>query len=252
MKHTLMEKLATPSSSTVTASTESGSSQSHSMIHTEKLNRIFRTDSLETQAVRNVDITIEAGEFVAIMGPSGCGKSTLLHILGLLDVPDSGSYFLKGQAVHRWKETDRLFFRRKEIGMIFQQFNLIDEYSIYENVELPLAYLRVPPRERKIRIREILDYLKISHRRNHKPQQLSGGQQQRAAIARALVAQPSLILADEPTGNLDTQNSLEVMKLLTELNRQGKTIVMVTHSQHDAAFAHRIINMLDGEISYKL
>ena len=218
------------------------------MIHTQQLCRTFYTDTVETQALKDVDLTVEAGEFVAIMGPSGCGKSTLLHILGLLDAPTSGTFFLNEHPVHTWKEADRIQLRRKEIGMIFQQFNLIDEYTIYENVELPLSYLRVPLRERKERIKEMLDYLKISHRRKHKPQQLSGGQQQRAAIARALITQPSLILADEPTGNLDMQNSLEVMKLLTELNRQGKTIVMVTHSQHDAAFAHRIIHMLDGEI----
>ena len=218
------------------------------MIHTQQLCRTFYTDTVETQALKDVDLTVEAGEFVAIMGPSGCGKSTLLHILGLLDAPTEGTYFLHEHPTHTWKEAERIQLRRKEIGMIFQQFNLIDEYTIYENVELPLSYLRVPLRERKERIKEMLDYLKISHRRKHKPQQLSGGQQQRAAIARALITQPSLILADEPTGNLDMQNSLEVMKLLTELNRQGKTIVMVTHSQHDAAFAHRIIHMLDGEI----
>lgn len=218
------------------------------MIKTENLTRIFRTEEVETVALNGVDINVEDGEFVAIMGPSGCGKSTLLNILGLLDNPDSGEYWLDGEPVGKLKEKDRTKHRRGRIGFVFQSFNLIDELNVEENVELPLKALGVPAKERRQRVVEILRQLKMSHRAHHYPQQLSGGQQQRVAIARAVVTQPSLLLADEPTGNLDSRNGLEVMELLSQLNQQGVTIVMVTHSQHDATFAQRTVELFDGQV----
>lgn len=218
------------------------------MIHVENLCKVFRTEEIETTALDNVSFEIKDGEFVAIMGPSGCGKSTLLNILGLLDNPTSGSYELLGQEVARLKEKDRTRFRKGNIGFVFQSFNLIDELNVYENVELPLRYLNISASERKQHVTEILKRMNISHRAKHFPQQLSGGQQQRVAIARAVVSNPKLILADEPTGNLDSRNGKEVMDLLSELNREGTTIVMVTHSQKDASVAQRTIDLFDGKI----
>ncbi|WP_047448938.1 ABC transporter ATP-binding protein [Alistipes sp. ZOR0009] len=218
------------------------------MIRTEKLSKVFSTEDVETTALKEVSLTISAGEFVAIMGPSGCGKSTLLNILGLLDSPTSGSYLFKEKEVSRLKERERTSFRKGNIGFIFQSFNLIDELNVYENVELPLTYLNYKASERRSMVETVLDRMSIGHRANHFPNQLSGGQQQRVAIARAVVTNPSLILADEPTGNLDSKNGLEVMNLLTELNHDGATIVMVTHSDRDASYAHRVVNLLDGEI----
>lgn len=218
------------------------------MIKTENLQKIFRTDELETWALNEVSIDINEGEFVAVMGPSGCGKSTLLNILGLLDNPTSGSYFLNGTDVSKFAENQRTSLRKGVIGFVFQSFNLIEELNVYENIELPLLYMKIPASERKKRVKEAMDRMAISHRDKHFPQQLSGGQQQRVAIARAVVANPKLILADEPTGNLDSRNGSEVMSLLTELNREGTTIVMVTHSQHDAGYADRIINLFDGKV----
>jgi len=221
------------------------------MIKIENLTKTFRTDEVETLALRGISLNIEKGEFVGIMGPSGCGKSTLLNILGLLDNPSDGNYMLNGVDVTNLKEKDRTMFRKGKIGFVFQNFNLIDELNIEENVELPLRYLNVGARERKERVETALKRMNIQHRAKHFPQQLSGGQQQRAAIARAIVARPELILADEPTGNLDSVNGKEVMKLLTELNQEGATIVMVTHSQHDAAYTHHIIDIFDGKIVEK-
>ncbi len=221
------------------------------MIKIENLTKTFRTDEVETLALRGISLNIEKGEFVGIMGPSGCGKSTLLNILGLLDNPSDGKYMLNGVDVTNLKEKDRTMFRKGKIGFVFQNFNLIDELNIEENVELPLRYLNVGARERKERVETALKRMNIQHRAKHFPQQLSGGQQQRAAIARAIVARPELILADEPTGNLDSVNGKEVMKLLTELNQEGATIVMVTHSQHDAAYTHHIIDIFDGKIVEK-
>ncbi|MDE7410216.1 MAG: ABC transporter ATP-binding protein [Muribaculaceae bacterium] len=221
------------------------------MIQIENLTKTFRTDEVETLALRGISLDINKGEFVGIMGPSGCGKSTLLNILGLLDNPTEGSYMLNGVDVSDLKERDRTIFRKGKIGFIFQNFNLIDELNIEENVELPLRYLKIGAKERKQRVKDALKRMNIEHRAKHFPQQLSGGQQQRAAIARAVVTRPELILADEPTGNLDSVNGKEVMELLTELNREGSTIVMVTHSRHDAAFTHRVINMFDGKIVEK-
>lgn len=218
------------------------------IIQTRHLVKNFRTTEVETRALNEVNLQIEVGEFIAIMGPSGCGKSTLLNILGLLDTPTSGAYQFMGQEVSNLSEEARLRVRKGDIGFVFQRFNLIDSLTVYQNLDMPLAYLRIPSRQRKARIMETLEYLKISHRRRHYPQQLSGGQQQRVAIARAIITQPNLLLVDEPTGNLDSENGLNVMKLLTELNRQGTTIVMVTHSERDAAFAHRIVRMLDGSL----
>ncbi len=218
------------------------------MIKTENLQKIFRTDEVETWALNEVSIEINEGEFVAVMGPSGCGKSTLLNILGLLDNPTSGSYFLNGTDVSKFTENQRTSLRKGVIGFVFQSFNLIEELNVYENIELPLLYMKIPASERKKRVKEAMDRMAISHRDKHFPQQLSGGQQQRVAIARAVVANPKLILADEPTGNLDSRNGSEVMSLLTELNREGTTIVMVTHSQHDAGYAGRIINLFDGKV----
>ncbi len=218
------------------------------MIKTEKLTKIFRTEEIETSALNNVNLHVEKGEFVAIMGPSGCGKSTLLNIVGLLDNPSGGEYYFDGQEVGHLKERNRTQLRKGNIGFVFQSFNLIDELNVYENVELPLIYLKYKAKERKEMVEKVLERMKISHRRKHFPQQLSGGQQQRVAIARAVVANPKLILADEPTGNLDSKNGLEVMNLLTELNKEGTTIVMVTHSLHDSEFAHRVVNLFDGAV----
>lgn len=218
------------------------------MIKIENLTKTFRTTEVETIALNKVNLEVSEKEFVAIMGPSGCGKSTLLNILGLLDNPTSGSYYLDGKEVGHLKEKDRTNVRKGNIGFVFQGFNLIDELNVFENVELPLTYLHIPSDERKRRVSEILKRMNISHRAKHYPQQLSGGQQQRVAIARAVVSGPKIILADEPTGNLDSKNGLEVMQLLTELNKEGTTIVMVTHSQRDAGFAGRIINLFDGQV----
>jgi len=218
------------------------------MIKTDQLVKVFRTDEIETTALNNVDLEVKKGEFVAVMGPSGCGKSTLLNIIGLLDNPTSGELWFDGIEVSGFKERQRTELRKSNIGFVFQSFNLIDELTVYENVELPLLYLKVSAKERKEKVDAVLDRMKIAHRRKHFPQQLSGGQQQRVAIARAVVATPKLILADEPTGNLDSANGDEVMKLLTELNNEGTTIVMVTHSPSDAEYAHRIVQLFDGHI----
>lgn len=210
--------------------------------------KIFRTENIETTALNGVSLEVKEGEFVAIMGPSGCGKSTLLSILGLLDNPDEGNYYLAGEEVGHLKERERTRFRKGRIGFVFQSFNLIDELTVEENVDLQLKYVGIPRKQRKEQVLEILRKVNLSHRAKHYPQQLSGGQQQRVAIARAVVGKPSLILADEPTGNLDSKNGLEVMELLAQLNAEGTTIVMVTHSQHDAAFANRTIYLHDGEV----
>ena len=218
------------------------------MIKIEELTKIFRTEAVETTALNGVSLEVKEGEFVAIMGPSGCGKSTLLSILGLLDNPTSGNYYLDGEEVGHLKERARTNYRKGRIGFVFQSFNLIDELTVEENVDLQLKYLDVPKAQRKERVLEILRKVSLSQRAKHYPQQLSGGQQQRVAIARAVVGRPKLILADEPTGNLDSKNSEEVMALLNQLNAEGTTIVMVTHSQHDATYANRVINLLDGAI----
>ncbi len=218
------------------------------MIRTENLTRIFRTDEVETIALNGVNIEVKDGEFVAIMGPSGCGKSTLLNILGMLDSPTDGKYWLGDEEVGHLKERDRTAYRKGRIGFVFQSFNLIDELTVEENVDLQLKYLGVKKEERKQRVLDILRKVKLSHRAKHYPHQLSGGQQQRVAIARAVVGKPSIILADEPTGNLDSKNGMEVMQLLSELNGEGTTIVMVTHSKHDATYANRIINLFDGQV----
>ena len=218
------------------------------MIKLEGITKVFRMDEVETKALNSVSLEIKTGEFIAIMGPSGCGKSTLLNILGLLDNPTSGSYQLEGAEVGNLKERERTSIRKGKIGFVFQSFNLIDEMTVRENVELPLVYLRIPAATRKARVEAALEKMNISHRAQHFPRQLSGGQQQRVAIARATVIAPQLILADEPTGNLDSQNGTEVMNLLSTLNREGATIVMVTHSNHDADYAHRVVNLLDGNI----
>lgn len=218
------------------------------MIKIENLSKSFRTEEIETIALDKVSIEVKDGEFVAIMGPSGCGKSTLLNILGLLDNPTGGKYYFMEKEVGALKEKDRTNFRKGNIGFVFQSFNLIDELNVYENVELPLIYLKIKASDRKKKVMDILKRMGVSHRASHFPQQLSGGQQQRVAIARAVVAGPKLILADEPTGNLDSKNGEEVMALLSELNREGTTIVMVTHSQHDASVAHRVINLFDGHV----
>ncbi len=218
------------------------------MIRTENLTRIFHTDEVDTIALGGVNIEVADGEFVAIMGPSGCGKSTLLNILGLLDSPTEGKYWLGDEEVGHLKERERTAYRKGRIGFVFQSFNLIDELTVEENVDLQLKYLGVGKAERKERVLDILRKVKLSHRAKHYPHQLSGGQQQRVAIARAVVGKPSIILADEPTGNLDSKNGMEVMQLLSELNEEGTTIVMVTHSQHDATYANRIINLFDGQV----
>lgn len=218
------------------------------MIKTVNLQKIFKTEEIETWALNNVNIEVKEGEFVAIMGPSGCGKSTLLNILGLLDNPTEGEFYLNGIEVSKYTESKRTHLRKGVIGFVFQSFNLIDELNVFENIELPLLYMDIPTSERKKRVEMTMERMAITHRRKHFPQQLSGGQQQRVAIARAVVARPKLILADEPTGNLDSKNGKEVMKLLSELNQEGTTIVMVTHSQHDAGYANRIINLFDGQV----
>lgn len=218
------------------------------MIKTNDLTKVFRTEEVETTALNKVSLDVKDGEYVAVMGPSGCGKSTLLNILGLLDNPTSGSYLFNGTEVANLKERDRTIFRKGNIGFVFQSFNLIDELNVYENVELPLIYLKMKPGERKKMVEDVLERMKIGHRAKHFPQQLSGGQQQRVAIARAVVANPKLILADEPTGNLDSKNGIEVINLLTELNKEGTTIIMVTHSDRDAGYAQRIVNLFDGKV----
>jgi putative ABC transport system ATP-binding protein len=218
------------------------------MIKTEKLTKAFTTEEVETLALSDVDIHVKKGEFVAVMGPSGCGKSTLLNIVGLLDNPTGGTYGFNGKDITHLKEKDRTQFRKGNIGFIFQSFNLIDELNVFDNVELPLIYLRIKASERRKMVEEVLKRMKIGHRAKHFPQQLSGGQQQRVAIARAVIANPGLILADEPTGNLDSKNGVEVMNLLSELNQEGATIIMVTHSDRDAGYAHRVINLFDGQV----
>lgn len=209
---------------------------------------LFTTEDVQTKALNEVSLEIKKGEFVAIMGPSGCGKSTLLNILGTLDSSTSGKYFFDGKEIDKMSESQLTSFRKGNIGFVFQNFNLIDELTVYENVELPLVYLNSKKSERKKKVMEVLERMNIAHRAGHFPQQLSGGQQQRVAIARAVVTDCPLILADEPTGNLDSTNGLEVMELLSELNRQGTTVVIVTHSQRDAKFTHRVIHLLDGRI----
>ena len=218
------------------------------MIQISNLQKIFHTDDMETWALNDVNLNVKPGEFIAIMGPSGCGKSTLLNILGLLDTPTRGSYLLNGVEVSRMKENERVDVRKGVIGFVFQSFNLIDELTVEENIELPLIYLGLDKTERRERVHKVMERMGIAHRSGHYPSQLSGGQQQRAAIARAVVANPKLILADEPTGNLDSKNGKEVMTLLSELHKEGTTIVMVTHSQHDAQYANRIVKLFDGNI----
>ena len=218
------------------------------MIQLQNIKKVFRTEEIDTWALREVSLEVKDGEFVAIMGPSGCGKTTLLNIMGLLDTPTEGTYMLNGKEVSRLSERERTNIRRGTIGFVFQCFNLIDDLNVYENIELPLLYMGVPASERRKRVTDILDRMAMSHRRGHYPCQLSGGQQQRVAVARAVVTNPKIILADEPTGNLDSQNSREVMDLLCQLHEQGTTIVMVTHSQHNASYADRIINLYDGQI----
>ena len=218
------------------------------MIKTEKLSMLFTTEEVQTKALNEVTLHVEQGEFVAIMGPSGCGKSTLLNILGTLDSPTSGSYFFEGKQVDKMNENQLTALRKNNLGFIFQSFNLIDELTVFENVELPLVYMGIKTAQRKEKVNKVLEKVNLLHRANHYPQQLSGGQQQRVAIARAVVTDCKLLLADEPTGNLDSVNGVEVMELLSELNRQGTTIIIVTHSQRDATYAHRIIRLLDGQI----
>lgn len=218
------------------------------MIQTVDLQKVFRTEEVETWALRDVNITIHEGEFVAVMGPSGCGKSTLLNIIGLLDNPTGGQYLLNGVNVSSFGESRMTDLRKGLIGFVFQSFNLIDELTVFENIELPLLYMGFSSNDRKKKVKDAMDRMQITHREKHFPQQLSGGQQQRVAIARAVVAEPKLILADEPTGNLDSKNGEEVMNLLTELNNTGTTIIMVTHNQHDADYAARIINLFDGKV----
>ncbi len=219
------------------------------MIHIKNLSKIYSTEEVQTHALNDININIWEGDFVAIMGPSGCGKSTLLNILGILDTPSSGNYFFEGQDVFAIKQSRRNSIRKDNIGFIFQNFNLIDELNVYDNIELPLIYNGIPSKERSLRVKSIMENMSLSHRAKHFPQQLSGGQQQRVAVARALVNKPKLVLADEPTGNLDSSNGNDVMNLLAELHRSGTTIVMVTHSSYDARFASRIVYMKDGAIS---
>jgi len=218
------------------------------MLRTESLVKVFQVEDLETTALKNINFQVNTGEFIAIMGPSGCGKSTLLNIMGLLDAPTSGNYYFMGENVASWSEKQRAQLRKAKIGFIFQNFNLIDELTVYENVELPLVYLGLNAKDRKSRVTDMLDKLGMVYRRNHFPVQLSGGQQQQVAVARALVTNPSLILADEPTGNLDSARGEDIMNTLTLLNDAGTTIVMVTHSQRDAEFSSRIVNLFDGQI----
>lgn len=218
------------------------------IITTKGLKKFYYTDEIETTALNNVNLQIGEGEFVAIMGPSGCGKSTLLNIIGLLDNPSEGEFFFYDEEVSKYSERQRAELRKRNIGFVFQSFNLIDELTVYENVELPLIYLKYPASERKQRVEEVLEHMQIMHRKDHFPQQLSGGQQQRVAVARAVVAKPNLILADEPTGNLDSTNGQEVMTLLSDLNANGTTVIMVTHSATDAEYAHRVVNLFDGQV----
>ena len=218
------------------------------MITLKNIKKIFKTDEVETWALQNVSLEVKKGEFVAIMGPSGCGKSTLLNILGLLDNPTEGTYMLEGKEVSTMSEDSRTELRKGKLGFVFQSFNLIDELSVSENVELPLLYMSCPKKERRQKVAEVIERVAMTHRAQHFPAQLSGGQQQRVAIARAVISRPSIILADEPTGNLDSKHGKEVMELLKELHREGTTIIMVTHSQRDANYADRIINLFDGEI----
>lgn len=218
------------------------------IIKTTNLSKSFRTSEVETIAVNNLNFEVERGEFVAIMGPSGCGKTTLLNLLGLLDTPTGGVYELNGRDVSKLNERDRTYLRRGKVGFIFQSFNLIDELTVFENIELPLTYLKIKSGERRRIVTDLMRRMEISHRASHFPHQLSGGQQQRVAIARAVVSSPELILADEPTGNLDSKNGVEVMNILSELNAGGTTVVMVTHNRRDAEYAHRIVEMFDGEI----
>ena len=221
---------------------------SNNLIKTVGLKKFYYTDEIETTALAGVNLQVKEGEFVAIMGPSGCGKSTLLNIVGLLDNPSEGEFFFNDQEISGYNERRRADLRKANIGFVFQSFNLIDELTVFENIELPLIYLKYSSSERKKRVEEVMEQMKIMHRRNHFPQQLSGGQQQRVAISRAVIAKPKLILADEPTGNLDSANGQEVMSLLTDLNENGTTVVMVTHSPIDAEYAHRVIHLFDGQI----
>ncbi|RNI32209.1 ABC transporter ATP-binding protein [Rufibacter immobilis] len=218
------------------------------MLKTINLQKKYTTDEVETTALANVNLHVRQGEFLAIMGPSGCGKSTLLNIIGLLDNPSGGEFYFLDQEISRHSERQRANLRKEHLGFVFQSFNLIDELTVYENVELPLIYLKVGATERKQRVEQALEQMQIAHRRNHFPQQLSGGQQQRVAIARAVVSKPKLLLADEPTGNLDSAHGQEVMQLLSSLNEQGTTIIMVTHSPSDADYAHRVVNLFDGQV----
>ncbi len=218
------------------------------MIKIENIKKVFRTEDVETWALREVSLEVKAGEFVAIMGPSGCGKSTLLNILGLLSSPTEGTYMLDGKDVSTLSESDRIKLRKGALGFVFQSFNLIDELNVSENIELPLLYMGVSAKDRKEAVKAVIDRVAMGHRAKHFPAQLSGGQQQRVAIARAVISNPKLILADEPTGNLDSKNGREVMELLKELHREGTTIVMVTHSQRDASYADRVVNLFDGQI----
>lgn len=218
------------------------------MIHLHAISRIYTTDEIETTALNEVSLKIEQGEFVSFMGPSGCGKSTLLNILGMIDTPSDGQYYFMKEEVSKYSERKRANLRKQNIGFIFQSFNLIDELTVFKNVELPLVYTQTPPKERKEKVEAVLERMNMMHRRNHYPQQLSGGQQQRVAIARAVVNNPAVLLADEPTGNLDSQNGEDVMQLLAELNQQGATVIMVTHSNKSASYGSRVVHLLDGKI----
>lgn len=222
------------------------------LIRTEGLSKLFRTDEVETTALDEINLSINKGEFTSIMGPSGCGKSTLLHILGLIDNPDGGKYWFLDEEVSSYSERQRAEMRKNNIGFVFQSFNLIDELTVYENVELPLIYTKTPSAERKVKVEAVLEKMNMAHRMKHYPQQLSGGQQQRVAVARAIVNSPNLILADEPTGNLDSEHGAEVMSILSQLNSEGTTVVMVTHSAEDAAVGTRIVRVLDGKIVSEL
>jgi putative ABC transport system ATP-binding protein len=218
------------------------------MIRINELTKVFRNNDIETRALNNINLDIIEGEFIAIMGPSGCGKSTLLNILGLLDFPTNGNYFLLGQNVTKLSEKHRILIRKNNIGFIFQSFNLIDELTVYENIELPLLYLRIPFKIRKFKVEDILDKMNLTNKKKFFPQQLSGGQQQMVAVSRAIITQPKLLLADEPTGNLDSTNGMEIIKTLQKLNNEGTTIIMVTHAVVEAEKAHRVIQILDGQI----